>query len=568
MKFSKQSIIAAIFIACLVVVFFVGRKFDPETGTRNLTLTTNGVSHFRKGLDVSGGTRLVYKISYDKYEALYPDASEFVALKNMIETIIMKNIDSRISKLGVSDYKAYVQNLDEQHYIVVEIWGIADLDQAKDIIGKTLELEFKLENPVQPTAKTIAARKALANQILAQVKEHPDTIQQMLEGRSSENIYYSVYPEVSMDQLPEIYKNTPSRIQDAEIGKIYGLINGTYTTVYEQSADALTQGTGTAIDGFTMFRVLDRKEGKDLSGNTTTLYVIEDVFVQDRELRIPATDGESILNGAYFKFANTSTSEMGEPVVVINLDNKGKEMFCTISQNNLQKPMAIFVGGNLLTAPVIQTKICGWTAEINGWFTAESAKELSNALNEWTLPAPLILMQEEKISPTLGDNALAWALRAGLIGIIAIMVLMFAIYGFKRMMVTGMVLIVFLTVLAWFMKVIDYALSLSGIAVVVLAIGMVVDANILIYERMDEELADGKSIGWAINNARDRSRPAIKDGQISTGLIAFVLFSMGTNMFKWFGSMLIVTMFLTLFLNVPLTKILLHMFYKKKAVTK
>jgi preprotein translocase subunit SecD len=91
---------------------------------------------------------------------------------------------------------------------------------------------------------------------------------------------------------------------------------------------------------------------------------------------------------------------------------------------------------------------------------------------------------------------------------------------------------------------------------------MGVDANILIYERMREELAEGKSIGWAINNARDRSRSAIRDGQISTGLIAFVLFSMGTNMFKWFGSMLLVTMFLTLFLNVPLTIILLHAFYK------
>jgi preprotein translocase subunit SecD len=99
----------------------------------------------------------------------------------MIETIIMKNIDGRISKLGVSDYKAYVQNLDDQHYIVVEIGGIADLDQAKEIIGKTLELEFKLENPVQPTAKTIAARKALATQILAQIKKDPETMQQMLE---------------------------------------------------------------------------------------------------------------------------------------------------------------------------------------------------------------------------------------------------------------------------------------------------------------------------------------------------------------------------------------------------
>jgi len=86
---------------------------------------------------------------------------------------------------------------------------------------------------------------------------------------------------------------------------------------------------------------------------------LEDVFVNNHENRISATDKENnILNGAYFKFANTSTSQMGEPVVAINLDDKGKEIFCNISEANIGKPMAIFVGGNLLTAPNIQSKIC------------------------------------------------------------------------------------------------------------------------------------------------------------------------------------------------------------------
>lgn len=121
MKISKKTIFATLFIVSLVFIFFVGRNYNPETGTRNFIFTTNGLSHFRKGLDVSGGTKLVYKISYDKYEKIYTDATEFNALKKTIENIIMKNIDNRISKLGVSDYKAYVQNMDNQHYIVVEI---------------------------------------------------------------------------------------------------------------------------------------------------------------------------------------------------------------------------------------------------------------------------------------------------------------------------------------------------------------------------------------------------------------------------------------------------------------
>jgi len=564
MKISKKMIFAALFAVSVIFIFFVGRNFDAQTGTRNFAFTANGLSHFRKGLDVSGGTKLVYKISYDKYEKVYTNATELAAVKKTIETIIMKNIDNRISKLGVSDYKAYVQNLDNQHYIVVEIGGVADLDQAKGIIGKTLELEFKLQNPEKPTKATIAARKSLAEQVLAEVKKDPTNIQKTLEGRMSENIYHNIFTGNTLDQLPDMYKKNPKLLANAEIGKIYGNIEGNYTTIYQESADGLSQGTGVSLDGYTMFRVVDKQEWKDLSGNVTTLYAFEDVFVQDRETRVPATDGEKILNGAYFKFANASASEMGEPVVVINLDDQGKEVFCNITQANIGKPMAIFVGGNLLTAPNIQSKICGGTAEINGSFTTETAKQLSDSLNEGTLPAPLILMQEEKISPTLGENALNGALRAGLIGFVAIMILLYFMYGVKQMILTGIVLIVFLTVLAAFMKLTDYALSLSGIAVIILSIGMWVDANILIYERLNEELQEGKSMSWAIDNAKDRSWSAIRDGQISTGLIAFVLFSMGTNVFKWFGSMLIVTMLLTLFLNVPLTKLLLHTFYKNK----
>lgn len=557
-------IFAAVFVVSLLFVLFVGREFNAETGTRKFILTTNGFSHFRKWLDVSGGTKLVYKISYDKYEKIYTNGAELNALKKMIETIIMKNIDNRISKLGVSDYKAYVQNMDDQHYIVVEIWGIADLDQAKGIIGKTLELEFKLQNPEKPTPASIAARKALANQVYAEINTSTEDISKILEGRWSENIYHSIYTGNTLDQLPDMYKNNKKLLDEAQIGKLYGIKEGNYTTIYQQSADGLTQGTGTALDGYVMYRVLDRQQQKDQSGNSVDLYALEDVFVQDRETWIPATDGKTILNGAYFKFANTSTSDMGEPVVAINLDDAGKEIFCNITTANIGKPMAIFVGGNLLTAPNIQSKICWGSAQIDGSFTSESAKELSNALNEGTLPAPLILMQEEKISPSLGDNALTWALRAGLIGFVAIMILLYFMYGRRKMILTGVVLISFLTVLAAFMKLTDYALSLSGIAVIILSIGMWVDANILIYERLREELKEGKSMSGAIDNAKDRSRPAIRDGQISTGLIAFVLFSMGTNVFKGFGSMLIVTMLLTLYFNVPLTKILLHTFFDTK----
>jgi protein-export membrane protein SecD len=138
------------------------------------------------------------------------------------------------------------------------------------------------------------------------------------------------------------------------------------------------------------------------------------------------------------------------------------------------------------------------------------------------------------------------------------------VYGLKKGIVSLFSILAYTLVLLAIVKVIDYALSLSGIAAIILSIGMAVDANILIFERMKEEKAEGKTDDNAIKIAYDRSRAAIKDAQLSTGLIGFLLFMMGINMFKGFGSMLVIGVILTLLINVPLIKELLFTFYPKK----
>lgn len=562
MKVNKKWLFLGVLAVSLFLVFFVGRKTDTTTGQRSFAVSLDGVTQFRKGLDVSGGTRLVYKISYDKYAWLYSDA-DFVAIKKTVENIILKNIDNRISKLGVADYKSYLQTLNGESDIVVEIGGIADLDQAKEIIGKTVELEFKLQNKAETTPAVIAARKALAQGILTEATANPKLLAKLVDGRASENIFMNVYSGATLADLPEIYKNNPQYLDSIKDGQLSNiLLNGKYTTVESQTK--LGTSSGVDLNGFTITEMI-QKGTKTLSGKTETTYTFADVFVQDHATWVQAVDAQgNVLNGAYFKYANTSNSQVGEPVVAINFDDKGKEIFCSLTEQNIGQPMAIFIGGQLLTSPTIQSKICGGTAQIDGKFTADSAKELATSLNDGAMPAPLILMQEEKINPSLGTNALTGALIAGLVGVVAIAGLIWAMYGWKKMILTAMILVVFLSVLAAFLKLTDYALSLSGIAAIILSIGMAVDGNILIYERLREELKRGLSIEGAIDTAKDRSWTAIRDGQLSTGLIALVLFSMGVNIFKGFGAMMIVTLLLSLFLNVPLTKYLLHVFYDRK----
>ena len=723
-----------IVVLCLILVFFVWRTFNTDSWKRQLTFTTHWVQHFRKWLDVSGWTKLVYKISYDKYEEVY-EWAELESIKKTIETIILKNIDNRISGLGVSDYKSYIETMDGKHYIVVEIWWIADLDQAKEIIWKTVELEFRLPNTTEPTAESISERSNIAIALRDEIISTDWQMEKLASNRWSEWIIYDHLTWVALWDMPNIVKNNPE-ILDTEIWEISPIVEWLYYSVSYQDLSGLTQQVD--YSGFTFLRINDRQEvsienatandirnviaemwneyeskivkesnfeawkywfengnliynlwevvdtdtelsnvkivyvstesatiwadeettsqineenlarikaveesikdsdefdseyatliannwtsNEDIKstisdfdetkiwevqtisqlGTTYVIYIIdwkskwenlynelvvydidedefnqslqskivydvEFVFVQDRVDRVTAkTSNWDILNWAYFKYAAVSQWQMWEPVVAINFDDKGKEVFCDITAENIWTQMAIFVWWELLTSPVIQAKICGWTAQIDWWFTSTTAKELVDNLNNWALPASLILMQEDKVSPTLWDKALQWALIAALIWTFAIFIYIWILYGRKKWLITLLVLLSFIVILAWIMKLIDYALSLSWIAAVILSIWMAVDSNILIYERMKEEKNNWRSDQSAIDVAYDRSRSAIRDGNISTILIAVLLWSLWSNMFKWFWFMLVVTTLMTLFINVPITKLLLKRFYKDK----
>ncbi len=726
----KRTIFTALMVLGLIFIFFVGRYFNPETGKRNFILTPNWISHFRRWLDVSWWTKLVFKISYDKYEEIYKWA-ELASIKSTIEKIILKNIDNRISALWVSDYKAYVQNMDNNPYIIVEIWWVADLDQAKEIIGKTVELEFRLPKEWETSEAEKAQRKELAINLKKDIELSEWKIDKFADSRGSQNIFYNNVTGVTLSQLPKLFKDNP-KLLNLSKWEISDIVTDLFDIVEYQDLSGKIHSE--ELQGYTFYRINDVKEVsrenisledildianqlsykydqkisksdeskintydfvwsdlvyhawlvaenqsaynvkivqvannstigweidleqlnkeregivKNVEANIKTkdqfdwwellvdgrvpelelksmipdfdaslvwstktysqmasdyvvylaetkdpnenlvsqlvvknvnknhfeekmksklLYDMEIVFVQDKETwKTAQTSKWDILNGAYFKFANTSQSQLWLPVVVINFDDKWKEIFCDITSENISKQMAIFIGWEMLTSPTIQSKICGGTAQIDWTFTMDGAKELVDSLNNWALPAPLVLMQEEKIAATLGATALQGALLATLIGVLAIFVFIYINYGWKKSLITLWVLTWFLILTAFVVKLIDYALSLSWIAAVILSIWMAVDANILIYERQKEEEANWKTSSSSIDVAYDRSWPAIRDGNISTGIIALFLFMLGSNMFKWFGFMLMVTVALTLLFNVPLTKMLLKFFYRKKA---
>ncbi len=553
----------------MVVIFFVGRSpVDPTTGNSHTIITSRGLSFFKEGMDVAGGVRLTYKIDLSKYAEAYPNIQEYNSVTRNAKNIILHNIDNRISTLGVSDYSSYIQSLSDGEYLVIEIGGVSDLDEAKGIIGKTVELEFKTQFKGDE-AEARTTRQVVAEELLKKAVENPILMASAAYPKQSDNVFYQAYTQVPLDQLPAIYQDNPKLLKDREPGSIYPtLLEGKYLEI---PADPTTLDTGRVLSGWVVSRFVS-STGSNLSGSVsgqnevTTLYTVEDIFINYMPSRVTAKDPKTneILNGAFFKYANVSQSQTGLPVVVINFDDKGKEIFCNLTEQIVGEPMAIFVWGQLVTSPVIREKICWGSAQIDGNFDNASAKKLVDDLNEGALPAPLLLAHEEKMSATLWDKALQGAMFSGIIGLLLIYIFMIVLYGFKKGTIALMTLVAFVVVLFAIIKMFGTALSLSGISAILLSIGMGVDANVLLYERLNEERALGKSRHHAIEDGYHRSWAAIKDGNMSSFMIAVLLFFMGTNVFKWFGTMMMVNIILTLTIIVPLTKLLLHTFYKDK----
>ena len=650
-------------------------------------------------MDIVWGKKLTYKIDYSKYEQTYTDAAELAEMKRIASEIIIRNIDSRVNALGVSNYNAYTKVLNGQDYLIVELGWVQDDDQAADIIGKALELEFKLPNEGEATPEEIAQRRQLALDLRDIVFSQEQTIDIVAEGKDSDDVYYAEYKDLPLSQLPVLYQNVFGSLQNQKIGTLSDLFDGTYhvtavqwpdgqpvlrelkgftfvklndlrsekrevvsrenvgevatqfslefetdfslnnqwtvektysyntqeqaiihndgeyfvgenaydvliyafaresligkspeeiealekkenalaetiktqliewstisnddvqryadgrageSTLTERITSFATDATQPAKIGVEMYdewqiiyvvQVREIKKAQDplyaisrinwvtrtllddvrTSLNTEYYLSVQDVFVQEKSARILATDPETnqILNGAFFQQALLRTDQSGQPIVELNFDETGKEIFCRVSEANIGNSLWIFVWGKEVSVANILARICDGAPQISWgpwWFSVEEAKQLAQGLNEWTLPAPLILSQKESVSPTLGEKALEGAIIAGIIWLFVIFLLLRYMYGIRKSAAATLVLIAFLIYLLAVLKlpIIDYAFSLSGIAAIILALWMGVDANILIFERVREELKSWKRMSDAIEIGYARTWSAIRDGK-------------------------------------------------------
>ncbi|WP_456403045.1 protein translocase subunit SecD [Persephonella sp.] len=264
-----------------------------------------------------------------------------------------------------------------------------------------------------------------------------------------------------------------------------------------------------------------------------------------------------IVTGSMLKDARTTIDQSGNPAVNFELTSEGAEIFGEATAKMIGKRLAIVLDNKVISAPVVRSRISS-AGQITGNFTPEEAADLAIILRAGALPAPVNILEERVIGPTLGKDSIEKTINAGITALILVGLFMlwrYAVSGF-----ISIIALVFNGILLWAaLVVLDVTLTLPGIAGIILNIGMAVDANVIIFERIKEELKKGRTLRVAVEEGFKRAWDAILDAQITTLIAAFVLFQFGTGPLKGFAATLSIGTVTSIFTALFVTKLFLDL---------
>ncbi|GLQ07463.1 protein translocase subunit SecD [Sneathiella chinensis] len=286
--------------------------------------------------------------------------------------------------------------------------------------------------------------------------------------------------------------------------------------------------------------------------------------------RLPAlTEGEPdyvIFNRVMVSGENLedaqATYQNGQPVVSIRFNGLGGKQFGTVTSQNVGKPFAIVLDGKVISAPRINEPILGGSAVISGGFDVQGAQDLALLLRAGALPAPLKILEERSVGPDLGADSIAAGEIAGLIGLAAVAIFMILSYGGFGL-VANVALAMNIVLIMAALSVLGATLTLPGIAGIILTIGMAVDANVLIFERIREELKVGKSPLNAIESGYQRAFTTIVDANVTTGIAAVILFVMGSGPVKGFAVTLGIGIICSMFTAILLSRMIISLWAQR-----
>jgi preprotein translocase subunit SecD len=527
----------------LLVVFAFVLANPKETGIGWLDSFTEKFK-INMGLDLQGGVHLVYQADMSNIES----GQESEAL-NGIQDVIEK----RVNAYGVAEPLIQTSKTGDDYRLIVELAGIKDIEEAKKTIKETPLLEFKEEGePVQLTEEQIKEIEAENEKVKQKAQE---LLEKALAGED-------------FSQLAKDNSEDGSAQEGGDLG-FFG--RGVMVPVFEEAIFSENLGDGEIYPelvksefGYHVVKKIEQRgEGENLEIHAAHILLKTTDPQQLQQLMQPEFK-DTGLTGQQLESAQVVfNGQTNLPEVSLKFNDEGKELFKNVTEKNVGKQVAIFLDGSIISAPVVQDVIRNGEAVINGKFTTQEARELAQRLNAGALPVPITLVSQQSVEATLGKASLEKSLKAGVIGLAMVAIFMLLYYRLAGL-VAVLALLIYTALIIMILKIssltpLSITLTLSGIAGFILSIGMAVDANILIFERMKEELNGGRDLKSAIEHGFRRAWPSIKDSNFSTILTALVLTLIGAGFVKGFALTLILGILLSMFTAIVITRAILDL---------
>jgi SecD/SecF fusion protein len=498
-------------------------------------------------------------------------------LKLEVEDAINRSFNilrSRIDRFGVT--QPNIQRLETAGRILVELPGIKDPERARKLLQSTAQLEFWETYEYRDLFQSLEN----ANIYLREIAVINDSSEVVLdESEADLDIMISSDEKDAIDAndlLADLESDSLSADSSETLSfEEFSINNPLYAVLYP-NVDQQNQIQEGPVVGFCA--VKDTSVLNDYLNDPAVIkffpvdvkfsytvkpYDSEEKFVQLVALRVTNRDGKSAMEGDVVTDASQAFGQYNSSAEVsMSMNQEGAKQWKRLTAENIGKSIAIVLDGYVYSYPTVQSEISGGRSAISGDFSVNEAKDLANILKSGKLPAPARIIEEAIVGPSLGEEAISSGLTSFIFALLLVLVYMIFYYN-KAGMVSNVALLANIFFIFGVLSSLGAVLTLPGIAGIILTIGMSVDANVLIYERIREELTNGKGIRLAIEDGYNSAYSSIIDANVTTLLTGIILYTFGTGPIKGFATTLVIGILTSLFAAIFITRLIISARLKK-----
>ncbi len=502
--------------------------------------------------EVSGGQRLARIFgTYEMRDQIQPESTDdqvVSVIRSEAESAVANSFNvlrNRIDRFGVT--QPSIQKIGNTGRILVELPGVKEPERVRKLLQGTASLEFwtTFDN------SEISPYLMQANQVLAQLlaQEEGETAAAS-EASDTTDVIARELEAQGTDDLAAYRKANPlfAALQPSDA-------RGDACIGYAHISDTATVNRYLAMP---QVRELFPAEFRPMWSVKPAAFLQNDNIYQLIAIKASSRDGQAPLDGDVVTDARVSYSDQrgGNPTVSMTMNAEGANTWAHLTKDNVGRQIAIVLDGTVYSYPTVNGEITGGSSEISGNFTVEEATDLVNVLKSGKLPAPATIVQEQVVGPSLGAKSIKDGMISFLIGFLLVLIYMILFYKgagvIADIALLSNVVLLFGTLAAF-----GAVLTLPGIAGLVLTLGMAVDANVIIYERVKEELKAGKGLSKAVADGYRNAYSAIIDGQLTTLLTGLILFFFGSGPVKGFATTLIIGIITSVLTSIFITRLII-----------